>query len=475
MPDSSGYDAVVVGSGPNGLAAAITLARQGRSVLVLEAAKTVGGGLRSEELLLEDCVHDIGAAVHPLGLASPFFRSLPLEDYGVEWIHSPAPLAHPLDDGTAVLLKRSLKETAAGLGADGQSYHKLMAPLVRNWEELLAELMGPPHLPRHPLDMLRFAVSAFKSADRLARRRFEGERARALFGGLAAHSVLPLEKRGTAAFGLMFGSAAHAVGWPIAKGGSKSIAAALADCLTSLGGEIRTETLVRSLQDIPPARTVLFDVTPRQLSAITGAQFPESYRRRLNEHRYGPGVFKMDWVLDGPVPWQSPECAQSATVHLGGSLEEIAAAESEIWRGRHPGKPLVIAVQPSLFDPNRAPEGKHILWAYCHVPNGSDFDMSERIEAQIERFAPGFRRTVLARHVMAPADLQAYNPNCVGGDIAGGIQDIQHMLLRPAGWRRSYAMPAKGWYICSSSAPPGAGVHGMCGFHAAKIAIKEMF
>ncbi len=474
MTNITGYDAVVVGSGPNGLAAAITLAREGRSVLVLEAADTIGGGLRSRELLLPGCVHDVCSAVHPLGLSSPFFRSLPLEDYGVEWIHAPAPLAHPLDDGTAVILKRSVAETAAGLGTDARNYRRLMSPMVRDWDELLAELMGPLHFPRHPLGLARFGISAVRRADRLARQHFRGDRARALFAGLAAHSLLPLERCGTAAFGLMLGAAAHAVGWPIVKGGSKAIAEALATCLTSLGGDIRTETQVRSLEDIPPARIVLFDITPRQLAAITGAQFPESYRRRLNGHRYGPGIFKMDWILDGPVPWQSPDCAQSATVHLGGSLEEIATSESEVWQGRHPEKPLVIVAQPSGFDPNRAPEGKHILWAYCHVPSGSEFDMSGRIEGQIERFAPGFRERVLARHSMSPADLEEYNPNYIGGDIAGGVQDFRSIFLHPLGQRKAYATPVKGWYICSSSMPPGAGVHGMCGFHAAKMAIKDL-
>lgn len=475
MPDNYNYDAVVVGSGPNGLAAAITIAREGHSVLVLEGSDSIGGGLRSQEIIEPNHIHDICAAVHPMALASPFFQLFPLEDYGVEWAHSPISLAHPLDDGTAVVLKRSVEETAAQLGQDAESYRRLMIPLVNKWDHLVDGLLRPFRLPRHPLTMARFGSLAVASPVGLIKSRFREESAAALFAGLFAHSILPLDRWGGVAYGIMLGMAGHAVGWPVARGGSQTIASAMASCLESLGGEIRTNCLVESMKNIPAARAILFDLTPRQLLHINGLEFPDKFHQKLQKYRYGPGVFKMDWILDGPVPWKVSDCAQSATVHLGGSLGEIAEAESQVWKGRHPDQPLVILVQPSAFDATRAPNGKHVLWAYCHVPNGSDFDMSHRIEAQIERFAPGFQERIIGRHMMSPVAMETYNPNYVGGDIAGGENDLFPHLIKPLGSWQPYRTPNRGIYICSASMPPGGGIHGMCGFHAAKTAIKDMF
>jgi phytoene dehydrogenase-like protein len=474
MSASTAYDAVVVGSGPNGLAAAITLVSKGHSVLLLEAKDTVGGGTRTKELTLPGCLHDVCSAVHPLGAASPFFRSLPLEEYGLEWVQPPAPLAHPLDDGRVAVLERSIEATAKGLGTDGNAYNKLMSPLVRNWEALLDDLLGPLHFPRHAFTTMRFGAMALRSASRLARARFKGQEAQALFAGIAAHSIRPLDRSGTAAFGLMLGAAGHAAGWPIAKGGSQSIADALAQCLVLRGGEIRTSTEVRSVDDLPTSRVVLFDITPKQLATLAGQRISGRYKRRLETFRYGPGVFKVDWALDGPIPWQAPECHRAATVHVGGTLEEILDAEATVWEDAHPEQPMVILAQPSLFDPTRAAEGMHTAWAYCHVPNSSNFDMTDRIESQVERFAPGFRDRIVGRHTMAPSDMEDYNPNYIGGDIAGGAQNPIQLFLRPLGRWRTYSTPISGWYICSSSMPPGAGVHGMCGYHAAQAALKAL-
>lgn len=469
----NGYDAIITGSGPNGLAAAITMAREGRTVLVLEAEETIGGGTRSDELTLPGFVHDICSAVHPLAVASPFFRSLSPAEVPLEWVHSPAPLAHPLDDGTTVMLERSVAATAAGLGVDAAAYRRLMTP-VDNWAQLLSDILGPLRPPRHPLHLARFGWHAIRPARGLAESLFNGERARALFAGLSAHSMLPLEKPVSAGFGLVLAMLGHAVGWPLSRGGSQQIADRLADYLRSLGGEIVTGTHVISLEQLPAATTILLDVTPRQVISITGDRLPSRYRRQLARYRYGPGAFKIDWALDGPIPWRAKECERAATVHLGGTLAEIAASERAVWRGMHPARPFVLLAQPSLFDRSRAPTGKQTAWAYCHVPNGSTFDMTERIEAQIERFAPGFRDRVLARSVMAPAALELHNANYIGGDINGGVQDLLQLFTRPVPRLTPYATPVSGLYICSSSTPPGGGVHGMCGYFAARAALAHV-
>lgn len=468
------YDAVVVGSGPNGLAAAITLARAGRSVLVLEARDEVGGGARSAALTLPGFVHDVCSAVHPLGLGSPFFRSVPLAEHGLAWVHPDVPLANPLDDGTAVLLHRSVDETAAGLGPDARAYRRLMAPFVERWDALAGQLLGPIlRPPRHPVLMARFGLRAVRSARGLARRAFEGERARALLAGLAAHSMLPLERPLTAAFGITLGAPAHSIGWPFARGGSQRIADAMASYLRALGGAIETGRDVSTLDELPPARAILFDVTPRQLLAIAGGRLPARYRRALERFRHGPAAFKVDYALGGPVPWKAPECARAGTVHLGGTLEEIAAAERAVARGEMPERPYVLVAQQSLFDERRAPAGRHALWTYAHVPHGFSGNAIGAIEAQVERSAPGFRDLVLARHVMGPADLERYNANYVGGDISGGAHDGLQLFARPVLRRVPYATPARGIFLCSASTPPGAGVHGMCGYHAARAVLRR--
>ena len=462
----------MVGAGPNGLAAAITLARAGRSVLVLEAAPTVGGGTRSAELTLPGYVHDVCSAIHPLGLASPFFRTLPLAAHGLEWIHPPAALAHPLDDGTAAVLERSVEATAATLGRDAGAYRGLVTPLVAAWDDLAQEILGPLRFPRHPFALARFGLCALWPARRFAEVVFRGEHARGLFAGLAGHAIMPLERAMTTAAGLVLGTVGHAVGWPLPRGGSQRIADALAAYLRALGSEILTDARVAALDELPPARDVLCDVTPRQLVRLAGDRLPAGYRRRLERYRYGPGVFKVDWALDGPIPWTAAACARAGTVQLGGTLAEIAAAERAVWRSRHVEQPFVLLAQQSLFDPSRAPEGKHTAWAYCHVPHGSTCDMTARIEAQVERFAPGFRDRVLARSVMAPADFERYNANYIGGDISGGVQDLRQLYTRPVARLSPYSTPVKGLYICSSSTPPGGGVHGMCGYWAARAALR---
>ncbi|HOQ45098.1 MAG TPA: NAD(P)/FAD-dependent oxidoreductase [Bryobacteraceae bacterium] len=460
------WDAIVVGSGPNGLAAAIVLAQAGLSVVVFEGEESIGGGTRSAALTLPGFVHDVCSAIHPLAAASPFFRTLPLERYGLEWIESPAALAHPFDDGTAAVLERSLERTAEKLGEDGESYITLMRPLVEDWERLQASVLGSLRLPRRPLALARFGLQALRSASGLAAGLFRRERARALLAGLAAHSMLPLAKPLTAGFGLGLGLLAHVVGWPLARGGSQKIADALAAHLRSLGGEIVTGTQVRSIDELPPARAILCDLSPRPLLRIAGHRFPAWYRKKLLCYRYGPGGYKVDWALDGPIPWRAEECLRAATVHLGGTLEEIALSEREVWAGSPPKRPFVLLAQQSLFDSTRAPGGAQTAWAYCHVPNGSRADMLERIENQIERFAPGFRRRVLARSVMTPAEIERRNANFAGGDIAGGAATVRQFFLRPT--RMLYSTPVKGLYLCSASTPPGVGVHGMCGYFAAR-------
>jgi phytoene dehydrogenase-like protein len=466
-------DAVVVGSGPNGLAAAITLARAGHSVLVVERAETIGGGTRSAELTDPGFVHDVCSAIHPLVAGSPFFSELPLAEHGLELVHPDAPMAHPLDDGTAVMLERSLDATAAGLGADGAAYQKLFVPLVRDQDWLVPFLLGPRPLPRHPLAAARFGLLAFRSAAGLADR-FEGERAKALFTGLAAHSIQSLRRSPTASFGLVLGLLGHAFGWPMARGGSQTIADALVSYLRALGGEVETGRRVASVDELPGSAATLLDLSPRGVMEVAGHRLPDRYLRALRRYRYGPGVFKVDWALEGPVPWRAQESARAGTVHIGGAAAEIVESEEAVWRGETAERPYMIVAQQSVFDDTRAPSGKHTLWAYCHVPNGSTVDMTERMEAQIERFAPGFRERILARHVMSPADVEAHNPNYVGGDINGGVQDLRQLYTRPAVRLNPYTTPADGLYICSSATPPGGGVHGMCGLHAARAALRRL-
>jgi phytoene dehydrogenase-like protein len=474
IPTRTDHDAIVVGSGPNGLAAAIELARSGKRVLVVECAATIGGGTRTAELTLPGFLHDVCSAVHPMAAASPFFRSLPLPEHGLEWVHPDLPLAHPLDDGTASALDRSVEVTAKTLGPDAAAYRRLMGPLVARAEGLFSDLLGPFRIPHRPLGALRFGLSAIRSGQGLADAWFSGQQARALIAGLAAHAVLPLEQSPGAAITLMLGLAGHAVGWPFPRGGSQRIAEALASYLRSLGGAIVTGRRVNLVDELPPAWAILFDVAPRQLLALAGHRLPERYRRALGRYRYGPGVFKLDWALAGPIPWRSCECRRAGTVHVGGTLEEIAAAEGAVFRGEHSERPFVLVAQPSLFDQTRAPAGKHTAWGYCHVPHGSIVDMTERIEAQIERFAPGFRDLILARHAMNTAAMERYNPNYVGGDITGGVADWRQLFTRPVIGLNVYATPARGLYLCSSSTPPGGGVHGMCGYFAARAALRRL-
>ena len=464
----------MIGSGPNGLAAAITLAQAGRSVRVYEAQPTIGGGTRSAALTESGCVHDVCSTVFALVLASPFLKTLPLAAHGLEFVHPDAPFAHPLDDGTAVLVERSIDATAASLGAeDGRAYRDLLAPLVANAGNLMDALLGPPRL-RHPLFMASFGLTAIQSAARLTRRRFRSDRTRAMLAGVAAHSMVPLEHAATAGYGLGLLVAAHAMGWPIARGGAQRVADALASYLRSLGGEIITGERIDTLGQLPSSRAVLCDVTPRQFLQIAGDRVPGNYRRRLARYRYGPGVFKMDWALNAPLRWRARACCRAGTIHLGGSFAEIAESERAAWEGRIHDKPYVLVVQPSLFDDSRAPAGRHVLWAYCHVPNGATADMTAIIERQIERFAPGFRDSISTRHAMGPADVERHNANLVGGDIAGGAADLGQLFTRPVASFNPYATPIEGVYLCSSSTPPGVGVHGMCGHRAALAALRQI-
>lgn len=464
---------MVIGSGPNGLSAAITMAEAGRSVLLVEGYETIGGGARSAELTLPGFVHDVCSSVYPMAIWSPFFRRLPLAQHGLEWVHPAAPLAHPLDDGSAVILDRSVEVTAQNVGDDAERYIRLMGPLTSAWPKLESSAQRPFSIPAHPFAAARFGLTVLRSASSVAKHEFRGQRARALLAGLAAHAVLPFERVPSAAFGLVLGIIAHTQGWPFARGGSQNIPNALARHFVSLGGEIVTDTPVESVEQIPTARAMLFDVTPRQLLKIAGSRFPASFRGKLERYRYGPGVCKLDWALDGPIPWRAAECARAGTVHVGGTFDEIAASERDCWEGKHSARPFVLLAQATLFDTTRAPAGKHTAWAYCHVPNGSMVDMTEAIEKQIERFAPGFRKLVLKRSVRVAASLESYNPNLIGGDIGGGAADLEQFLLRPT--RRFYRTPAKGIYLCSSSTPPGPGVHGLCGHLAARTALKDLF
>ena len=472
---NTGLDAIVIGSGPNGLAAAITLARAGRRVRVLEAESTIGGGARSGELTLPGFVHDLGSAIHPLGIGSPFFRTLPLAEHGLEWIQPEVAVAHPFDDGSAAALYPSMDQTCANLGEDGTAYRRLMSPFVRRWEALAAEFLQPlPHFPRHPFLLAGFGLVALQPAAGLAKVLFRGEYARGLFAGLAAHSFLPLEAPGTAAFALVLGTAGHAVGWPLPRGGAQKISDALAGVLRALGGEIETGRRVRDLRDdVPACRAMMLDLTAWRAADVAGSRLPASYRRRLARFPHGPGIFKVDYALDGPIPWRADECRKAGTVHLGGSLEEIASGERSVVGGTMPEHPFVLLAQQSLFDPSRAPAGKHTAWAYCHVPRGCMLDCTAAIEAQIERFAPGFGALVLSRVVSGPARLEAANANLVGGDISGGRTDLWHLLARPVVSATPYRMPGDGLYLCSSSTPPGGGVHGMCGYHAARAALAR--
>jgi phytoene dehydrogenase-like protein len=461
-----------VGSGPNGLAAAIVIAATGRKVIVFESADTVGGGCRSAELTLPGFVHDICSAVHPFAVTSPAFHSLPLAAHGLEWIEAPAMLAHPLADGRAVSVYRSLERTVEALGAEGSSYQRLFAPLIDAWPQIEEAVLGPPRWPRHPVAVARFGLKALQSAEALARQTFAGDSVRALFAGIAAHSMLPLHMRPTAGVGLVLTLMAHVAGWVMPRGGAQSLSNALAGYLRSLGGEIVTGTTVNSIDELPRARAVLCDLSPRPLLRLAGHRFPPRYRRALERYRYGMGVYKVDWALDGPIPWQNADCARAGTVHVGGTLREIASSERDAWSGRHSERPFVLLSQPTLFDASRAPDGRHIAWTYCHVPHGSDVDMLPRIEQQIERFAPGFRDRVIARAIMRPADLERHNANLVGGDIAAGVTDLRQLVARPT-WR-TYSTPVRGLYICSASTPPGVGVHGMCGYFAAHRALSEV-
>jgi phytoene dehydrogenase-like protein len=470
------YDAVVVGSGPNGLAAAVTLARAGCSVLVCEANATIGGGARSAELTLPGFVHDVCSAVHPLAAGSPFFKSLPLERFGLRWIQPEIPLAHPLDDGSAACLHQDIDLTAAQLCGDSRAYRRLMKPLARNWNELANEFLQPMlHLPRHPMALARFGIPAICPATFLSKCLFKYEPARALFGGMAAHSFLPLEALASSAFALVLGLAGHAVGWPIPRGGSQQIVSALASYLLELGGKIEINQRVENLNDLPKSRAILLGVSVWEFLRIAGNQLPSAYRRRLESFRHGPGIFKIDYALSEAVPWKPETCRLAGTIHLGGGIDQIAAAERDVASGKVPERPFTLVAQQSLFDNTRAPRGQHTLWAYCHVPLNCKIDMTDRTESQIEKLAPGFRDCILARHKMSAGDLEESNRNLPGGDINGGAANLMQLLARPILSPTPYRTPLHGVYLCSASTPPGGGVHGMCGYHAASAAMRDIF
>lgn len=468
------FDAIVVGSGPNGLAAAIRLAMEGLSVKVFEAAETIGGGMRTKELMQNGYQHDICSAIHPMAVSSPFMSRLPLHKYGLEWIHPVHPAAHPLDHEAAAILYSDLNETAFHLGIDENIYLNNVEEISKRWESLTTDILAPLRIPSNPVDMAKFGLMAFQPAS-LFSRRFKTERAKALFAGMVAHSILPLDKMATTAIGLVFFAAAHNRGWPLAKGGSQSIANAMAGYLESLGGSIETSVEIKKLSDLPSCNSVLFDLTPLQVLRIVGDDFPLKYRRKLSKYQYGSGAFKVDYILKEPVPWKDHECRRAGTVHVGGTFDQIAASEKKIYEGSHPDDPFVLVAQQSLFDASRTPDEKQTLWAYCHVPNGSKKDMTENIENQIERFAPGFKDIIEDRVSMNTSEFQVYNANYIGGDINGGRQNLSQLFSRPAGVLKPYATPVNGLYFCSSSTPPGGGVHGMCGYHAAQLVLKNEF
>lgn len=468
------FDAIVVGSGPNGLSAAITLQKAGLSVLIVEAKSTIGGGMRTAELTLPGFKHDICSAIHPMAMGSPFFADLPLHEHGLEFVHAPLAAAHPFDNGNAAILSRSIKETAKSLGKDGKAYLDLIQPLVESWPKIVDDTLGPLGIPKHPFLLAQFGLKAMQPASWIAKN-FETEKAKGLWAGMTAHSIQPLTNYSSAAIGMVLSAVGHLYGWPIPKGGSQSIADALVSYFISLGGKIETNFLVKSLDQLPSSDTVLFDVTPKQLLEIAGDKFSQLYKWQLERYRYGMGVFKIDWALDGAIPFTAPECNKAATVHLGNTFREIADGEQLASSGKHPEKPFVLLAQQSLFDKTRAPEGKHTAWAYCHVPNRSTVDMTAAIENQVERFAPGFKDQILAKNTMNSSQIEAYNPNYIGGDINGGIIDIGQLFTRPALRLSPYRTSVKGIYICSSSTPPGGGVHGMCGYHAAKTALSDIF
>jgi phytoene dehydrogenase-like protein len=466
------HSACVIGSGPNGLAAAILLARAGISVEVLESAAVPGGAVRTMELTLPGFLHDFGATVYPLGIGSPFFSSLPLAKYGLQWLHSAAPVAHALDDGTAVILEHDLEQARTSLGSDGDVWARMMQPFVSSWRDFAEEILRPVfRIPKHPWLIARFGAHALLSATHIVRR-FRSERTRALFAGLASHSFLSLTEPLSGAFGLVMGVSAHAVGWPLPRGGSQSLTNALIGHFSALGGKLRTSTAVESISANDKYDLFLCDITPRQLLAIAGDRLSASYKRRLASYCYGPAAFKVDYALSDPVPWRAAECSRAATVHLGGTIDDIAASEKAVREGRHSDRPFVIFVQLTLFDSSRAPAGRHTAWAYCHVPNGSTMDMLPRLESQVERFAPGFRECILARKVLAPSNLESMDANLVGGDVQGGAFEVRQFVFRPT-WR-GYATSDKSIYVCSASTPPGGGVHGMCGFHAARLALSRL-
>lgn len=471
---SSEHDAVVVGSGPNGLAAAIRLQQEGLSVLLLEGEATVGGGMRSAELTLPGFVHDICSAIHPLAAGSPFFSSLPLKDFGLEFIYPPLAAAHPFDDGTAAVLERSIKKTASFLSKDGFEYRSLFEPLVRDWPLIADDVLGPLHFPKLPSRMASFGVKAITSAEAFARY-FKEKTARGLWAGMAAHSLQPLSNLATSSIALVLMIAGHIRGWPMPRGGSQAIANALAAYFTSIGGKIKTNTKVESLKQLPPSKAVLLDVTPSQLLQMAGQKLSFLYKWQLNRYKYGMGIFKLDWALDGPIPWKAELCKKAGTVHLGNSYDEIADSENQSANGRHPSSPFVLLSQQSLFDTSRAPEGKHTAWAYCHVPNGSTINMTLAIENQVERFAPGFKDLIIGKHTYNCLQMQHYNPNYIGGDINGGEGNLLQLFTRPVVRLSPYRTSIKGLYLCSSSTPPGGGVHGMCGYHAAQQVLKDIF
>jgi len=472
--DKRDFDVVVVGSGPNGLAAAILLQQKGLSVLIVEGKSEIGGGLRSAEFTLPGFTHDICSAIHPLAAGSPFFKTLPLADHGLAYIYPEIAAAHPFDDGTAAVLKKSVEETARLLGGDEQAYLNLMLPVVNDWPLIAPDVLGPLHFPKHPLAMARFGLPALTSAAYLAHR-FDTEKAKGLLAGMAAHSMQPLTNVATSAIALVLMACGHLQGWPIPKGGSNSIANALASYFVSIGGKIETDFYVKSLDQLPSSHAVLFDVSPKQLLQIAGHKFSSLYKWQLERYRYGMGVFKVDWALDAPIPFTAPECTQAGTIHIGNTMREIAYTEQQTWSGGHPEKPFVLLAQQSLFDSTRAPAGKHTVWGYCHVPNGSTVDMTNAIESQIERFAPGFKERILAKHTMNTAQVEEYNPNYIGGDINCGVIDIGQLFTRPALRWSPYKTSAKGIYLCSAATPPGGGVHGMCGYYAAKRVLKDVF